>query len=159
MRGEIEKYLDDEWEGVPLENGKWLVRRGPTPIRKFKTRDEAQTFLNAVAEAHARLDADPELLAATPHPRLPGSNLTARDYAYWLLEQGNNADRIRRALRMVSEATQQPKPAETRELGSNVILFKPRRAARHDRRSLCGSHSGLGVGRRPRPHHRTAEGA
>jgi hypothetical protein len=124
----IEAALDNEWVGIQLDNGGWIVRRGPTTIRKFKTRREAQVFLNAVGEAYTWLDADPQLLAATPHPRLPGSKLTARDYAYWLLEHGDNADRIRRALRMISEASQ-PKPS--REVwDSNVIPFpfKPRAA-------------------------------
>jgi hypothetical protein len=121
----IEWVLDKEWVGE--KHGKhWLLKRGFLTIRRCKTKGEAQLLLDAIGDGYRRLAENPSLLAGEPHPVLPTSNLTARDYVEWLLNNTVSYDGIIRALGLIHKASRTPVEAP---LGDNVIPFRPRGAA------------------------------
>jgi hypothetical protein len=111
-----------------IEEGKntWRIRREGMLLCRYHTKDEAVKMLNHIAFACDLLDDYPDLLADVPHPKLPESELTARDYAVWLLANAQYPGTWR-ALNLVFEAYD----AMPRYEGTNVIPFPvKKRAAR-----------------------------
>ena len=108
----------------------WLVRRerdeGVEDLQCFRTEAEAKAFINSLGEACVTFVKHPTLLADKPHPKLPGTDLTARDYASWLL---NNAKYpgLCRAIDMIMEAKERMP-----RYGGNVIEFPLHRRRAYD---------------------------
>jgi hypothetical protein len=133
MVDEIERVLADD--GVSLHNWsaekartRWVVRRGEEPIWRFITKREAVSFLDAVKAAYLMLFRYPELLANYKHPKLPGSNLTARDYVIWLLDNAQYLG-VRRALDIFDAVVKAPPQPEPVTYTDNVISFPTARRA------------------------------
>jgi hypothetical protein len=108
-------------------NSTWRIRREELLICSYPTKADAQKMLNHIAFAYDLLDDYPSLLADVPHPKLPESELTARDYAIWLLANAQYPG-MWRALDLVFEAYD-ALPAEPSYEGTNVIPFPVKKKA------------------------------
>ena len=82
--GALADVLCNDWFGEK-RGQKWVVRRGNQVIGRFKTKRELHAFFAALTEVIDTLEADRALLADQPHPRIPNSNLTARNYVVWIM--------------------------------------------------------------------------
>jgi hypothetical protein len=121
---EIRTALDNTWRLEKRAAGRWVALRGPLVIGRFGTRKQCESFMGGVAAAYRQLRDRPTLLTDRPHPKLPRSQFTARDYASFLLDNATSISGIRRALRMIVETNDADRPH-----ADNVIPFRPRGAA------------------------------
>jgi hypothetical protein len=99
--------IDRKWRGV--RGGQyWRVYRGNHLIHRYRTKKEITTFLLAMEQLQDLLAKRPDLLASRPHPKIPNSNLTARDYAVWLLDNATSYSGVMRATKMIVLALADP---------------------------------------------------
>jgi hypothetical protein len=84
-------------------------------------------FMEALNEVRSTLADNPAWLTDQPHPKLPYSNLTARDYAVWLLDNAQSFSGMLRAFRVVVPK-KAPPPAPP-QYSDNVIPFPVARRA------------------------------
>jgi hypothetical protein len=78
-----------------------------------------------VTSAKKTLNEHPGLLANEPHPKLPpGSNLTARNYAAWLLDNAGRAGRTKACVMVERAMVGVPAPPDEIPYGEHVIPFR-----------------------------------
>ena len=95
--GAIAQVISIDWSGVKVGPQKWVARRGNQIVCRFKTKRELQAFFAALGDVISMLEGDRALLADRPHPKILNSNLTARDYAVWLLDHAESFSGMLRA--------------------------------------------------------------
>ena len=117
MMSAVSDVLSNEWVGERRGPQKWVARRGGQIICRFKTKRELERFFDALRDVRFLLDGDPAWLADQPHPKIPNSNLTARDYAVWLLDHAASFSGMLRAFRLVIGPPARPRYTD------NVIPF------------------------------------
>jgi hypothetical protein len=119
----LAKMLDEAYYTWTAEKArtKWIVRRGDQVMARFDTKTEAFKVIAMIDKAFSILSTRRALLADRPHPRLPKSNLTERDYVVWLLGYAG-LNGVQRALGTIALAL----PVETETRTDNVIPFRPR---------------------------------
>ena len=96
---------------------RWHLKRKLETIQTFKTKAEAEAFFAQLGEAVTAVKEHTTLLADKPHPKLPGANLTARDYVKWLIVNAQYPG-ICRAIDIIMEAKERMP-----RYGGNVIEF------------------------------------
>ena len=102
---------------IQKARSRWHDKRDLETIQSFNTKAEAEALYAYIGEAVSTIDLHTTLLADQPHPKLPDSNLTARNYAVWLLMNAKLPG-ICKAIELVQEAVEQ-RPHYT----DNIIPF------------------------------------
>jgi hypothetical protein len=120
-----------------IEEGTWRFGRDETLIWRYATKHDAQTMLHRIDKAYEILENYPELLADEPHPKLPESELTARDYAIWLLANAQY-NGIWRALELVVNGLgllmdREEEAEKAKYEGTNIVPFPKKRGKRKQR--------------------------
>jgi hypothetical protein len=101
-------------------SSKWPLTFDGKEIGQFNTEKARGVFAARVLNVVRILSENPSLLSDSPHPKIPESNLTARNYAVWLLKNAKVWG-VKRACDMV-EAAMPSHP----QYSDNVVPFPKR---------------------------------